>query len=283
MKKRALLVGINEYPDKENILTACLNDVNDFAQFLVDRCAFPYDDVRLLTERRATRDGILQRLRWLLKGLRPGDRAVFLYSGHGNRLATRSAATGHVDRYYECICPYDFDWDGLNNISDKELCELFAKIPRGAKLIWISDSCYAGGLSEAELLAREPATEPRGKTIQLPLEISWRVQTAIKKEMQPLTMSGAVDDSNVVMISATRERQQAQEKIFKKEIKSNGLLTYYLLDALGRDGGLGTPLDEVMKQVVESVTRYAETSRPRFRQEPALYGRPELLRRPFLK
>src|SRR5262245_27717183 len=118
--KKALLVGINEYPDKENILAACLNDVNDFAELLVNKCAFAYDDIRILTERRATRAEILKRLEWLVRGAKPGDRLVFLYSGHGNRLATRNLE-GHVDRYYECICPYDFDWEGKNNISDREL------------------------------------------------------------------------------------------------------------------------------------------------------------------
>jgi hypothetical protein len=32
---KALLIGIHEYLLKEDILTACLNDVNDFAEFLV--------------------------------------------------------------------------------------------------------------------------------------------------------------------------------------------------------------------------------------------------------
>src|SRR5215208_6677261 len=138
--KRALLVGINEYPDKGNILDACLNDVNDFGEFLTSKCEFPYEDIRLLTERRATKVEILKRLDWLLKGLKAGDQIVFLYSGHGNRLATRDIE-GHVDKYYECICPYDFDWDGKNNISDRDLCELFSRIPEGVKFIWISDSC----------------------------------------------------------------------------------------------------------------------------------------------
>jgi len=283
--KRALLVGLNEYPDQENILAACLNDVNDFAEFLVNRCDFECDDVRMLTERRATKVEILKRLDWLLKGLRAGDRLVFLYSGHGNRLATRNAR-GHVDRYYECICPYDFDWDGENNISDKDLCERFSRIPDGAKLIWISDSCYSAGLSEVEPAeCADPGAEapPRGKTIQVPVDVSWRIRTAIQKNLQPLKMSGAVEHGNVVLISATRERQQAQERSFKDEVKINGLLVSYLLEELNRKGGLRMPLGELMKRVTRSVKRYGQTSRPCFDQEPMIHGRPELIDRPFLK
>jgi hypothetical protein len=279
--QRALLVGINEYPNKADCLAACLNDVNDFAQFLVGKCGFAYDDVRLLTERRATRDEILKRLEWLVKDVKAGDRLVFVYSGHGNRLATRSPVQGNVDRYYECICPYDFDWEGKNNISDQELCELFDRVPAGAKLVWISDSCYSCGLSESELI-RNDLGKVLGKSIQQPQDIAWRAQTAIHKDLRPLMMSGAVEGSNVVLISATKERQQAQERSFKQEIKVNGLLVSYLLEELSRERGLVTPLKEVMASVVANVKEYGRTSKPTFDQEPVLHGRPELLERAFL-
>lgn len=280
--QRALLVGINEYPNAEDCLAACLNDVTDFAQFLVGRCGFAYDDVRLLTERRATRVEILKRLDWLLRGVKPGDRIVFLYSGHGNRLATRSPIEGKVDRYYECICPYDFDWEGNNNISDEELCRLFAGVPEGAKLVWISDSCYACGLSESELI-RDAAGKALGKSIQQPQDIAWRARTAIHKDLRPLTMSGAIEGSNVVLIAATKERQQAQERSFKQEIKINGLLVSYLLEELDRERGLEVPLKQVMANVVQNVKEYGRTSKPRFDQEPVLHGRPELLEKAFLE
>jgi hypothetical protein len=277
--KKALLVGINEYPSQKDILAACLNDVNDFAEFLVGKCKFEYDDVRLLTERRATRVEILKRLDWLVKGARAGDQLAFVYSGHGNRLATRDIK-GKVDRYYECICPYDFDWDGNNNISDTELCEIFDRIPAGVRFVWISDSCYSAGLPA---VAQPRANEVlRGKAMQLPADILWRVKTAQAKHLQPLTMEGAVEGSNVILISAAKARQQAQEKSFKKEIKINGMLIYYLLEELRRKGGLMTPLRDVMASVVEKVKHYGQTSKPRFNQEPMLHGRPDLIARPFL-
>lgn len=279
--KKALLIGINEYLLKEDILTACLNDVNDFAEFLVGKCDFQYEDIRLLTERRATKIEIMKRLDWLLKGVKAGDRLIFYYSGHGNRLATRNIQ-GHVDKYYECICPYDFDWEGKNNISDTEFLGLFSRLPRGAKLIWISDSCYSGGLVELEH-AQDRQAEPTGKTFRLPTDIAWRVRTAEAKEMKPLKMSGVAENTDIVLISGTKERQQAQERSFKREIKSKGLMTSFLLEELSRKNGLNTPLSEVMKNVAKQVERYAATSKPRFRQEPALHGRPELISRAFLK
>jgi len=253
--------------------------VNDFAEFLVTKCDFEYENVRLLTERRATKDEILKRLNWLVKGLKAGDQLVFYYSGHGNRLATRDTR-GHIDKYYECICPYDFDWEGKNNISDSDFRRVFSRIPKGAKLIWVADSCYSGGLPEPED-AQDQRVEPKGKTITLPTDIAWRILTAINNDIQPLKMSGVVESNDIVLISGTKERQQAQERSFKKEVKVNGLMTSFLLEELKRRNGLNTSLSEVMKNVVRHVKYYGETSKPTFRQEPALHGRPELINRPF--
>ena len=70
MANRALLVGINAYPGQP--LNGCVNDVNDMAQFLVDRCGFSTDDIRLLVDDRATTDGIKERLAWLVQGAAAG-------------------------------------------------------------------------------------------------------------------------------------------------------------------------------------------------------------------
>ena len=64
MANRALLVGINAYPGQP--LRGCVNDVSDMAKFLVEKCQFASDDIRLLVDARATTEGIYDRLGWLL-------------------------------------------------------------------------------------------------------------------------------------------------------------------------------------------------------------------------
>jgi hypothetical protein len=73
---RALLVGINAYPGQP--LLGCVNDVNDVANFLVDRCGFDSSDVRLVVDDRATTNNIKERLAWLSKGTGIGDRILFI-------------------------------------------------------------------------------------------------------------------------------------------------------------------------------------------------------------
>jgi hypothetical protein len=61
---RALLVGINSYPGNE--LQGCINDVTDMAEFLVSHCGFNENDIRLLTDSRATTDAITAHLARLI-------------------------------------------------------------------------------------------------------------------------------------------------------------------------------------------------------------------------
>jgi len=99
---KALLVGINKYPGAP--LKGCINDVMDAAK-LISGPAFKFDskNIRLLTDARATTAAIRERLQWLVTGLKPGDRILFWYSGHGAQVATR-AGSGEVDGMDECIC-----------------------------------------------------------------------------------------------------------------------------------------------------------------------------------
>src|SRR6478736_5931013 len=135
---KALLVGINKYPGNE--LNGCINDVEGMADFLITKRNFAHSDIRLLTDARATNQGIRERLSWLLEGLKPGDRALFHYSGHGTQVATRNPKA-EVDGLDEVICPVDFDWSSHTNmIRDQEFNKIFASIPSGVEFIWVSDS-----------------------------------------------------------------------------------------------------------------------------------------------
>src|SRR5512147_885709 len=101
MARKALLVGINDYapigaggPD----LRGCVNDVRDMAHTLNVLGIVPAapGSMRLLTDGRATRKGIMDGLRWLLTGAKRNDTLVFYYSGHGSQLADISGE--EIDR-----------------------------------------------------------------------------------------------------------------------------------------------------------------------------------------
>lgn len=76
--RRALLIGINEYPDPANRLEGCVNDVFLMSS-LLQESTFKPEEIRIVLNERATAAGILERLRWLLDGTRAGDERVLFY------------------------------------------------------------------------------------------------------------------------------------------------------------------------------------------------------------
>jgi hypothetical protein len=78
VRRSALCVGINAYAGA-NELFACVADAEAWARALAQR-GFTTD---LVTDRDATRDGILGRLADMVGSARPGDVLAFQFSGHG--------------------------------------------------------------------------------------------------------------------------------------------------------------------------------------------------------
>jgi len=89
--KKALLVGINIYdPSLGSNLNGCVNDVENIRDILINYFGFDPDNVRVITDSRATKFNILERLSWLLNGNKDGDEIVFHYSGHGSQIRDRN-------------------------------------------------------------------------------------------------------------------------------------------------------------------------------------------------
>ena len=263
---RALLVGINAYPGNE--LRGCVNDVTDMAGFLVSHCGFDESDIRLVTDGRATAQGIRDRLGWLLKGAKAGDRLVFHYSGHGAQFPIRDE-NGTVTRVDECICPVDFDWSEERAIRDKEFQTLFSKLPAGVRFEWISDSCFSGDLARAFAPPMQ-----RAKTLPTPADIAWRVRTADTKGIKRLGFEHVIKELNGVLISGC----SAHETSADAEINGrfNGALTYYLLQTLGEPNGLVQTLEQAV------VRTRAALRTGGYAQHPQLEGGGQLMKQPFL-
>jgi len=219
---RALLVGINKYPNAP--LLGCINDVSDLAKFLTFKCNFKMNDVRLLTDERATKKAIIDRLEWLLNGLQKGDRIIFHFSGHGVQLPIRNQK-GEVDELYEAICPVDFDWTKEHAILDKDFSNLFSSIPEGIEFIWISDTCHSG-----DLWREMPNCEHRIKTMIPPADINWRLHTAKGNNILSKGMLKVAQDIHVAFVTGCKPGQLAADSVFGK--RPNGVLTYYLLHEL---------------------------------------------------
>lgn len=155
-RRKALLIGIDDYPDPANRLSGCVNDVFAMSATLQD-CGFEPEQVRVCLNDRATADGILSRLEWLVDGAQSGDQLVFFYSGHGARVPEYGQQE-EPDRLTETLVPYDFDWTPERSVSDEQISGFYAQLPYDTQLLMIFDCCHSGSMH------RDGASRARGIT-----------------------------------------------------------------------------------------------------------------------
>lgn len=199
--KRALCVGINDYPYDGNDLNGCVNDAHAWAEMLTKNFGFSSADVKVMTDAEATRQGTLDALKELLAGAQPGDVLVFHNSSHGSYIADKD---GDEEKYDEIICPYDI---ADNHIVDDDLREIISGLHAGVRLTVILDNCFSGSGTRAiigEGLGMQPPDRRRRRFLSpalrgLPiLENPWKAtpKTRIKypeSQMKEVLLTGCTD------------------------------------------------------------------------------------------
>lgn len=144
-QRRALLVGINDYPDPANRLEGCVNDVFLMSSVLQE-CGFDAEDIRVVLNERATAGNFFERLHWLLDDVAAGDERVLFYSGHGAQMPAYGNRD-EVDHFDECLVPWDFDWTPGRAVTDKQFFELYTQLPYESYFAAIFDCCHSGGMT----------------------------------------------------------------------------------------------------------------------------------------
>lgn len=146
-EKFALIVGINDYinygDEPGGDLLGPRNDATAMRDVLVGRWGFKPDNVKMLLDRTATRDGIRQGLsQWVGSRARPGDLVVFYFSGHGSQVRDRNG--DEADGLDETICPSDVLRNSMaKDIKDDELGAWLRGLPTKNVTV-ILDSCHSG-------------------------------------------------------------------------------------------------------------------------------------------
>lgn len=182
VRQRALLVGINEYPNPEDRLSGCLNDVFLMSSVLQE-CRFTPDQIRVVLDDRATAKGILERMAWLVDGAAPGDTLVFYYSGHGAQLPTYGMGD-KVDRMDETLVPHDFNWSPETCITDDQIFRLYSQLPYDVRLVMIFDCCHSGGIHRdggVKVRGLTPPDDIRHRALRWDPEVSMWVPRDLSK------------------------------------------------------------------------------------------------------
>jgi hypothetical protein len=166
-KTRALVVGINQYPDIRvngvpgaRDLRGAVNDARNMQEALVKHLGVKPDEVKVLTDAEASRDGIISQFRsWLIEGTENGDRAIFYFAGHGAQIDDEDGDEGE-DKFDEVLVPSDTSGElegadaGLSGfITDDEIGSLLADLS-GREVITIVDACHSGTITRGSLEVR---------------------------------------------------------------------------------------------------------------------------------
>ncbi|XP_016478669.1 metacaspase-9-like [Nicotiana tabacum] len=160
-KKLAVLVGCN-YENTHYRLHGCHNDVLAMRDVLVNRFRFDSQHIELLMDKPGspvmpTGVNIKKALNRMVDQAETGDVLYFHFSGHGTLIGKK--------KQDEAIIPLDF-----NYITNVDIRKIVNRIPEGATITILSDSCHSGGLIDKEKEQIGPSHKPKnqaeGKTIQ---------------------------------------------------------------------------------------------------------------------
>jgi hypothetical protein len=149
--KKAVCIGINNYPGTSNDLQGCVNDAKDWAA-LLQGLGF---ETSIVLDAQATRQNVKAELGALVAAIGAGDVAVFTYSGHGTQVLDTSGDEN--DTYDEAIYVYD------GTIVDDELRAILKNIHPQATLVVISDSCFSGTVTRLAPDFARPRYMPVGE------------------------------------------------------------------------------------------------------------------------
>lgn len=133
-------IGVGDYHDEKlPPLRLSTKDARDFADAISKKRGLPFADVqvKLLTDKEATRADIFEAMEWLQQETTPNDICFFFYAGHGYR--------DEKDRFY--FMPYEGTTDKLYNcFSATDFRNMAEDI--NCKLIVFTDACYSAALFE---------------------------------------------------------------------------------------------------------------------------------------
>lgn len=150
---KALVIGIADYGFLNQNLPGCAADRQEWADYLRVKLNLNGAALRVLADGAATRDAIVDGVRWLLADTGPDDERVMFFAGHGARLSrgggeplqeTLVASPGATQRPYDDFMIYDAD---LARMIDE------AGVAPKARVTLIFDSCHSGGMLRELILS----------------------------------------------------------------------------------------------------------------------------------
>lgn len=245
---QAVVVGVNHYPNLPDAdLQGCVNDALHMRAAL-QKSGF---QVTLLTEAQATRPGVLQALQSVAGRIKPTERFVFYFAGHGT--------TGKDKVSHLLLADAQVDSED-NDLSAKDLYDRVADVPAKTRTVFL-DSCFSGGMLQStrglelgrknyrsRVFLRPDQRTPEGQSRDLVL-----VNRRNANQNVAGTTSGTTGSAPVCYFTASRENEQSGEDTIGGQ--PQGVFTHYLTTQIAsKNGSWG----DVQKGVGAHVADYTQ-------------------------
>ena len=266
--KRALLIAIDEYQQVGD-LNGTGNDVELMRSVLTGKFNFPPDNIKILRDEDATRDGILSAIRsHLIEPTESGDIVVLHYSGHGSQMLDVSG--DEIDGFDETLVPHDARTAGVFDISDDELNAILKELGQKTDNVTvIFDSCNSGSATRGAVARTVPPDT------RIPPASNERAIVQDGAEIRP-------PSAKYVLISGARYDEFANETRFGG--KTYGAMTYHFANALMAAGSSVTYRD-VMDEVKSKVNARFSTQHPQLEgagMDTVVFGDETFLTTPYV-
>lgn len=241
---QALLVGVGRYPElpRRLWLDGPANDVALMRDALLAH-GFAPQQVRSLSDA-PTRAQIVAAMADVLRQVRPGDRVVFHFAGHGSQQPQPAGARHpEPDGLDEVLLPADVrQWAGpgskaaiANAILDDEIGDWFdALVDRGAHVWAFFDTCHAAGMARSDA--------GRGARAVAPAELGVALEARPRDPGQ--TWGGPRVDGRALFFAGRSHERVAEEWLPRGAglalSRRHGVFSWHVAELL-REQGLGDP------------------------------------------
>lgn len=271
-RRLALLVGINNYPSNSQIppLKGCLTDLELQRNLLIYHFGFNPQDILVLTDSQATRQGILTAFEeHLIKQAKPNDVVVFHYSGHGSQVA--DAERDFPDGLNSTIVPFDSSRPAGNSggivqdITGRTLFLLMSAL-KTENVTFVLDCCHSGGAKRGNLQVR--AIKGGQEFQPSPEEIAYQQQWLSRLNLTPAEFKQRRRKgvAKGVVITATNRDQLAADYRFNGF--SAGVFTYLMTQYLWQENSQ-QPLIKILPNIARSTNQISFTMQtPEYEVKP---------------
>ena len=238
--KRALVIGISDYPQTGENAWAAIHGAND-AELITPILQKQGFKTTMICNKSATANRIRKELNSLVSSCKKGDIVYLHFSGHGQPFEDMNG--DEEDGWDESIIPYDAQkkyqkgkYEGAKHILDDELLTYFQKlrIAVGSRgfLCVVIDACHAGGSSRGddEMNEEEDVSFVRGtKQGFTPNGKEFRPRINSRSNFVIPQLAGGAD---ILLLEACRSYQSNYE--IQQAGKFYGPLSYYVSQVLSR-------------------------------------------------